>query len=632
MEFMQYVGIARRWAWLLLLGLVLGGAAGYFYSNSQTPIYQTSTKLMVGGGQQTGSQYDYMNSLGAQQLALTYIELLKTRPILDRVSAQVGYPIGGVTAQLMPNTQIIQIQVTDQNPVHAMDIANAVVVVMIEQNDNLQAGRYTANEASLLSQIDQVQKQIALLQSNMTNVSDKSVQSQIDQVQAQITPLQDEKTKLDQDIAALKSQIAAINFPTAEQQQQINNKNKTIIEEQNRIEQIQPLLAQYQQVYSSLVVLGKSGQSGNNANIQLAQLQSTVNVYQQLYINLLNSLESVKLSRLQNTPTINQIEPAVLPTSPISPKPYSSAVTSGAIGLMLAGVIVILIEYLDDTIKTPEQAEQDLGLTVVGYVAEVPKTKGEDRGLYVYNQPRSPLAEAFRALRTNLEYTSVDHPLRTILITSASPGEGKSTVAANLAAILAQGGKSVSLVDADLRRPSAHRFFNLENRVGVTDAFRDHLDLEAVSQKWEGDENITVITTGSLPPNPTELLASDRMTEMLESLKNSRKMVIIDSPPSIVTDPQVLAAKVDGVIIVVWPGHTQLSTVRATMDQMNRVGANVVGLIFNRIAQNRGRYYGGYKHYSQYSYRNYHYGNYGYTKNDASEKTNSTKFTDKTES
>ncbi len=620
MELMQYVGIVRRWAWLLLLGLVLGCIAGYLYSITQTPIYETSTKLMVGGSQQTGGQYDYMSAYNAQQLALTYVELLKTKPLLDSVSQRVGYPIGTVSAQLMNNTQIIQIQVQDKNAAHAMEVANAVVTVMIGQNENLQAGRYTANETNLQAQIDQVQKQIATLQGSMTNISQQSVQQQIDQVQAQIAPLQEEKTKLDQDIAALKTQIAAITFPTAEQQQQINNKNKTIIEEQNRIEQIQPLLAQYQQVYTNLVVLGKAGQSGSESSIQLAQLQSTVNVYQQLYINLLNSLETVRLSRMQNTPTVNQIEPATVPTSPISPKPVTNTATAGAVGLMLAAGIVFLVEYLDDTVKTPEQVEEALGLTILGYVADVPKVKGEDRGLYVHTQPRSPLAEAFRAMRTNLEYSGVDHPIRTLLVTSAGPGEGKSTVAANLAAILGQSGKPVALVDADLRRPSAHRFFNLENRVGITDAFKDHLDLEAVSQAWEGDENIAIITTGSLPPNPTELLASERMTKMLEDLKTSRSMVIIDSPPSIVTDPQVLATKVDGVVIVAWPGHTQMNGLRATLEQMNRVGANVIGIIFNRIPQNRGSYYGGYKHYSQYYYRNYHYNNYGYNADHGSEK------------
>jgi capsular exopolysaccharide synthesis family protein len=283
----------------------------------------------------------------------------------------------------------------------------------------------------------------------------------------------------------------------------------------------------------------------------------------------------------------------------------NNASTGGAVGLMLAAGVIFLFEYLDNTIKTPEQVEQILGLTVLGYIADVPIAEVADRGLYVSSQPRSPVAEAFRSLRTNLEYSGIDSQLRTLLVTSSGAGEGKSTVASNLAAIVAQSGKRVALIDADLRRPSVHRFFDIDNREGLTDIFLNRLGLEKASQSWAWDANISIITSGSLPPNPTELLGSDRMTQILDSLKKKKDFIIIDSPPSIVSDPQVLASKVDGVIIVVWPGHTQLNSVRATMEQFNRVGANVVGIIFNRIPKNRGNYYGDYKHYSQYYYSNY---------------------------
>jgi capsular exopolysaccharide synthesis family protein len=607
MEILQYLNLARRWAWLLILGVVLGAAGGYYFSNLQTPIYSVSTKLMVGSSQQVGSQYDYMSSYNAQQLALTYVELLKTKPLLATISKRLGYPVSSITPTLLPNTQVIQIQVQDTDPQHAMDIANTTVTVLIEQNETLQAGRYVTTETSLQTQVDQVQKQISTLQGDITKISQQSIQDQLDQVSAQIAPLQDESTQLQKEIAVLETQNASYKFPTTEDKAQIAANNALIIEKKNRISQLVPLINQYQQVYSNLLILGQSNTNGSKSNIQLTQLQSTLNVYQQLYINLLSSLESVRLSRTQNTPTVTHIEPATLPLSPISPKPWTNAASTGAVGLLLAASAVFLIEYLDDTIKTPEQVEQILGLTVLGYIAEVPKTKLDDHGLFVSSKPRSPVAEAFRSLRTNLEYSSIDHPLRTILITSSGPGEGKSTVAANLTAIIAQSGKPVALLDADLRRPSIHHFFRITNRVGLSDVFRGHLDLDAVKNTWEGDENISVFTSGSLPPNPTELLASEKMTQILDQLKEHQNTIIVDSPPTLVTDPQVLAAKVDGVVIVVWPNHTQMNGLRATLEQLNRVNANVVGLIFNRIPQNPLRYYGGYKHYSQYYYRNYRY-------------------------
>jgi len=606
MEIMHYLDLLRRWYWLLLLGLVLGILSGYFFSAAQTPVYSATTKLMVGGSQQVGTQYVNMNISSAQQLALTYVELLKTRPLLDRVAERLGVPVEDISAQLLLNTQVIQIEVKDKSSQHAMDIANTAVTVLIEQNETLQAGRYATTESSLQTQVEQVQKQISSLQGDISKISQENIQEQLDQIQAQIVPLQTESTNLQKEISVLETQNASYRLPTLEQKDQIANNNALIIEKKNRLAQIQPLITQYQQVYSNLLVLGQSGNNGTQSSIQLNQLQSTLNVYQQLYLNLLSSLETVRLSRMQNTPTVTQIEPAKLPENPVSPRPLNNAAMAGAVGLMLAAGVIFLIEYLDDTIKSPEQAEQ-LGISVLGYIAEMPKPKVDDHGLYVASQPRSPVAEAFRSLRTNLEYSSIDHPLQTILVTSSGPGEGKSTIAANLSAIIAQGGKQVSLLDGDLRRPSVHRFFGITNRAGLTDVFRDHNNIDMVKNPWEGDNNISVITSGSLPPNPTELLGSEKMTKILDHLKSQNNIVIIDSPPSIVTDPQILSTKVDGVIIVVWPGHSQLSGVRATVEQMSRVGANVVGLIFNRIPQNRGSYYGGYKHYSQYYYRNYQY-------------------------
>jgi non-specific protein-tyrosine kinase len=228
-----------------------------------------------------------------------------------------------------------------------------------------------------------------------------------------------------------------------------------------------------------------------------------------------------------------------------------------------------------------------------------------DEGAYVLRQPRSPVAEAFRSLRTNLEFSSVDKPLRSLMITSASPNEGKTTVAVNLAAIVAQGGKRVVLVDADLRKPQVHRFLDLENRTGLTDLFRGEIPLKPVSHRIEGLPNVLVITSGSLPPNPTELLGSARMDQILKDLGQAAEMVILDSCPGLVADIQVLAAKVDAVALVVQPGHTQSQDARATLEQLKHAGGHVVGVIFNRIPRDRPYYYGGYRHYSPYYNRGY---------------------------
>ncbi len=595
MELKHYLNLFRHWAWALLLGLVLGSLGGALGSIYQTPIYLAETKAMITrSSQDKNSDYSYLNS---QQLTTTYMQLLKTRPLIKSVSERLGYEVNAddLTVTQIRDTQVIQIQVENKNPELAMAIANTLVEVIIEQNDTLQAGRYASTEASMQAQIDQVQNQITRLNQDIDTLSQQSIQDQIDQVQAQITPLEQETTRLEQEISTLE-------IPPASPE-----KNALVIEKQNRVDQIQPILTLYRQVYSNLLVLGKSTQGSAVNDAQLTQLQTTLGLYQQIYLNLLNSLESVRLSKLQNTPSVSQIEPATLPENPIRPLPGLYTLLAGVMGLLLAAGVVFLVEYLDDTIKTSEDIEHLLGLTVLGYVAEVADVDLKKGHLNVAAQPRSPVAEAFRSLRANLEFSGISRPLHTIMLTSAVPGEGKSTVAANLAAIIAQSGKRITLVDADLRRPSIHRFFELTNRTGLTDIFRGRMTVSEVVHTLDDDPNISVITTGSLPPNPTELLGSTKMDEILTELKETQDIVIVDCTPTIVADAQFLAAKVDGVLLIVRPGQTHQDEIRASIQQLRHAGANVLGVVFNRIPQNRSSYYGGYKQYSPYHYRTYQY-------------------------
>ena len=604
MELKRYMEMLRRWVWLLIIGLVLGAAAGFVVSRYQTPIYQATTRILAthASSQNTTGDLTYLND---QQLAQTYIQLFNTQPVLDAASAQLGYRVDTkqLQAQQVGTTQVLQLTVEDPDPQHAAAIANTLVQSLIDQNENLQAGRYATTEQSLQQQVDQTQAQITALQSQVDQVSTQTVQDQISAIRAQIDPLQAE-------VSALQKEIAALQPTTA-----VSNRVK-IAADQARLDEIQPVLTLYQQIYSNLLVLGQPSDAANSDSARLAQLKSTLDLYQQVYINLLSSLQSVRLARLQNTPNVVQIEKAAVPSAPVRPKPVNNTLLAGLVGLMLAGGIVFLVEYLDDTLKTPEDVERVLGLTVIGYIATMQYHDNSEEGSYVLRQPRSPVAEAFRSLRTNLEFAGVDKPLRSVMITSASPNEGKTTVAVNLAAIVAQSGKRVVLIDADLRKPQVHHFLDLENRTGLSDLFRSDVPLHLVSQRIEGLPNVLVITSGSLPPNPTELLGSARMDQILKEVAQAAEVIILDTSPSLVADVQVLGAKVDGVALVVQPGRTQSQDARATLEQLKRAGARVVGVIFNHIPRDRPYYYGGYRHYSPYyngGYKQYA----GYLEDDA---------------
>jgi protein-tyrosine kinase len=215
--------------------------------------------------------------------------------------------------------------------------------------------------------------------------------------------------------------------------------------------------------------------------------------------------------------------------------------------------------------------------------------------------PRSPAAEAYRTLRTNIEFASLDTPVRTILITSSIPGEGKTTTASNLAAVFAQAGHDTLLVDVDLRKPGIHKMFNLPNTQGLTNLLRsDDVQVGDVAQVTE-QEHLSVVTTGPLPPNPAELIRSARMRAVLERLAASAEFVIIDSPPlQAVTDAAILSSLVDGTVLVVDAGRTRSGAVRNGRETLAKVGARVLGVTLNRLSESMSGdyyyydYYGGY--------------------------------------
>lgn len=589
MEIKHYLAMAWRWAWLLALGLILGGAGAYLYSDYETPVYQSSTKLLVIRAPQ--SQNSDLAYLASQQLAQTFIQLMKTKPVLDRASEQLGYRVsaGQIKAEQLRDTQVITLTVEDNNPARAAAIANTLVEVLVEQNDSLQSSRYLASEESLIAQVGQVNKQITTLQEQIDRLSSENVQEQLADVEAKIAGLQSEIAWLENDI------FYATNRG--------RNPDLAPTEWTARLAQQKSTLELYQKIYSNLLVLGQP--TGTGTSDRLGHLQKTLDLYQQIYLQLLGSLEQVRLARLQNTPSVVQIEEAVQPSSPVRPLPLRSGMLGAAVGLMLAFGIAFGIEYMDDTLRSPSDVERVLGLPVLGYVADMKQLK-EASKLFVAAYPRAPVTEAFRTLRSNIEFSGEESPPRTILVTSSRPGEGKTTIASNLAAIYAQAGKRVILVDADLRRPAIHRALGLPNRLGLSTLFRDSVKPEQVWKYWNAaSRGMYVITSGTLPANPAELLGSDKMLHLMADLRQRADVIIFDGPPMMLADAQLVSALMDGVILVLQPGKSPSDEARSTLEQLKRSGANVLGAVFNRIPKNNSQHYGGYRYYSTNAYSAY---------------------------
>lgn len=217
--------------------------------------------------------------------------------------------------------------------------------------------------------------------------------------------------------------------------------------------------------------------------------------------------------------------------------------------------------------------------------------------LVIEKSPKSVPAEAYRTLRTNIQYASFDKELRRILVTSSGPGEGKSTTAANLALSIAETGKSVLLIDCDLRKPSVHKKFKISNEKGVTNFLLGEVTFEQATKVYKN--KLFIMTAGTIPPNPAEMLSSNKLKNFLKRISDKFDMIIIDSPPVMaVTDAQILSTITDGVILVITSGQTEKAMAIKAKESLKKVNANIIGVVLNRLKEENGKSYGyGYYYY-----------------------------------
>ncbi len=520
LEIRKYLGILRRWLWLLILATCLAAGSAYVAGRLSTPIYEASATLLVSEGERVSGP-DYSAILLSERLTKTYSQLLKSRPILDEVEIALGISLEGVEITVDPvrDTQLIRLRVRHADPDTAAAIANTIPLIFSQRNEALQAARFATSQESLSREMDALQKEMAAAESAM----------------------QAERAK-----------------PSA------------------------------------------NAAEGARLEALLAQYRST-------YAGLLQSYEEIRVAEARGFSTITVAEPAVVPGGPVLPRTRTNTLLAGVVGAMLAVGTAFLIEYLDDTIKSPEDVERAAQLPTFANITLFPSADTATQWPLMARQASSGAAEGYRVLRTNLQFATLGlgGSAVTLLVTSAQPEEGKTTTLANLGVSLAQAGKSVVLVDADLRRPSLHRQFGLQNKPGLTSLLLGAgADPERVLQDT-GIKGLRLLTTGHLPASTAEVLDSPAFTALLAGLRPLADYVLLDSPPLLsVADPTILAQKVDGVLLVAEMGRTRTDLFARAVASLQGVKARVVGVVLNKVVVQPGSYYYDY-YYSYYG----HYGN-----------------------
>jgi polysaccharide biosynthesis transport protein len=456
-----------------------------------------------------------------------------------------------------------------------------------------------ALQVNALSQSASVQK--ALTERNETQSALKVARSQYGEAHPTVINLQEKLTALNSVLDSQASQISgnvaassnsSLQSLQAGQTQQGLTESyvKTNLERSGLLSQVNELQKVQERYRQRMTVLPRLEQMQSG-------LQRKLGIAKATYEGLLKSLQQFKISENQNVGNVLPIEAAVPPEEPVSPKVLLNLAIGSVMGLLLGIGTALLLEALDNSVKTVKEVQAIFDLTVLG---TIPQLDGEkkvsaivlDRSrqpLPVRDEPRSAVSEAFRMLQANLKFLSSDNPPRIIVMTSSIPQEGKSTTSANLALVLAEMGNRVLLVDADLRRPSQHQLWELPNSVGLTNILVE-------PGKWSGvvrseNEHLDVITAGVIPPNPVRLIDSHRMALLIEEWREIYDFVLIDTPPlAVASDALLLAQMADGLLMVARPGvlnSASAESAKAALSKANGAGnekrVNVLGLVLNGV-------------------------------------------------
>jgi capsular exopolysaccharide synthesis family protein len=549
----EYLSVLRRRKWSIILVTLLAIMAALVYGRQQTPIYESNARVNAAVVLQTGSAPASPN-METEQAFVTSDAVVKC-------------------AQVLMNNENFRADPTNNYDLNTLCAPEVLATITLQRFLTQNVSVTTAPPSTVMT-----------ISYDSPNTHAAQVGAQAFAISYMHARLVDATAQLDQLRKPLLDELDALSDKLSDYNGKINDKTDAI---QKAVD---------------------NGEDTTALQEELRQLESKYDTTQRQIDDLDSSLRQLGPERL-NPPQL--LLPAGLPQDPVSPDMILIGILGVVAGLALGIALAFLRERLDDSLRGRVDLETNVGAPVLAVIPKVPgwRNKHEAR-LVTREQPKSAVAEAYRTLRTSVSFTSVQRGLKAIMITSPEAGEGKTTTAANLSLVLADAGKRVVLVSADLRKPRIHRFFNLQNEVGLSSV------LSGEVQPWEaildpGVENLRVLLSGPVPSRPAELLQSEQMGEVLAGLREVADYVIIDTAPVLlVADALALAPLVDGVLFVADAEKTSRSAVAHAREQLEQVGAVMIGSVLNNFDPSKAKAYRYYGYYSAYGYR---YGRYGYS-------------------
>jgi len=370
--------------------------------------------------------------------------------------------------------------------------------------------------------------------------------------------------------------------------QAVDQFEKAVVPVQERVDALEKEIKPLQDAIQSVPV----GPARDAKNVEVGPRMNSLLSVQTTFKSTLDKLQ---VDAALKSGGVQLIAPATVPDSPVRPTPLRNALLGLAVGLVFGVAMAFLSEHLDDSIKSKDDLERTMvDVSVLGVIPNVSawKNRAESR-LVSRDEPSSPAAEAYRSLRTSIQFMGLDRKLQVLQVTSPNASEGKTTTLANLAVALGQAGQTVAILSCDLRRPRIHEYFGLPNAVGFTSVLLGEASLSAALQRVPGLPRVVLLASGRLPPNPSELLSSRRTADILTALRSQVDIILVDSPPVLpVTDAAVLSPRVDGTLVVAMAGQTTAKALTRAMEVLRNVDTTVVGAVLNGAKAESGDGYG----------------------------------------
>lgn len=480
-------------------------------------------------------------------------------------------------------------------------------------DSQLEARQVTLDLSSISSQpyLAELKRLIAEKEAALASMMAKLVElNALDYSQKEISLREKEIEGLKEKFRQEVAKVAATDFvdPAAVSGDLIKSK----IEAETELQALQPKVDALAEIVAKY---NAEMESLPQKSLRLARLMRQREVSEKIYIMLNEKYQESRITEVGQLGNVRMIDPAMPPKYPVKPKKKMNLMLGFLIGLGLGVGLAFFIDHLDNSVNTMEDVEaMNLSLlATIPYIKperenglfdrfiEDPEARDINERLITHLKPKSPISESYRTLRTNITFSSAGKNRKTIMVTSSGPKEGKSTSISNLAITFAQMGNKTLLIDGDLRRPMLHKLFALDKQPGLTNVLVGRQDFHEAVKQLEGVPHLDVMTCGVIPPNPAELLGSERMKELLETLKDDYDVLLIDAPPIIaVTDPSILASMVDGVILVVRSAKAKRDAVQHAVEQLKRVEAPLLGVLLNGIQASNA--YGSYYYYNYYHY------------------------------